>query len=44
MDRLRASWKMIDATFLGLGFTAVELDPSGYRRGGLLTIAPRLAH
>jgi pyridinium-3,5-biscarboxylic acid mononucleotide sulfurtransferase len=40
MDRLRTNWKTIDAMFAGLGFTAVELDPNGYRRGGLLAIAP----
>ncbi len=41
MDRLRANWKAIGAMFVGLGFTAVELDPRGYRRGGLLAIDPR---
>jgi pyridinium-3,5-biscarboxylic acid mononucleotide sulfurtransferase len=41
MERLRANWEAIDATFAGLGFGAVELDPRGYRRGGLLAIAPR---
>ena len=41
MDRLRANWGTIHAFFAGLGFTAVELDPQGYRRGGLLAIAPR---
>lgn len=41
MERLRANWSAIDAVFAGLGFAAVELDPQGYRRGGLLAIAPR---
>jgi uncharacterized protein len=41
MKRLRANWEAIDTAFTRLGFGAVELDPNGYRRGGLLTIAPR---
>ncbi len=41
MDRLRSSWDAISAVFVELGFAAVELDPAGYRRGGLLAIAPR---
>lgn len=41
IDRVRANWETIDAMFAGLGFARVELDPNGYRRGGLLTIAPR---
>jgi uncharacterized protein len=41
MERLRASWDTIAGVFAGLGFAAVELDPNGYRRGGLLAIAPR---
>jgi pyridinium-3,5-biscarboxylic acid mononucleotide sulfurtransferase len=41
MGRLRANWGAIDAAFAGLGFEAVELDPGGYRRGGLLAIASR---
>jgi uncharacterized protein len=39
MDRVRANWDTIDAAFTGLGFTLVELDPNGYRRGGLLALA-----
>jgi hypothetical protein len=27
--------------FAGLGFAEVELDPAGYRRGGLLALAPQ---
>jgi PP-loop superfamily ATP-utilizing enzyme len=41
MERLRTNWDAIDTAFAGLGFAAVELDPQGYRRGGLLAIAPR---
>jgi uncharacterized protein len=44
MDRARANWETIDVIFAKLGFSTVELDPKGYRRGGLLTIAPRTAH
>jgi uncharacterized protein len=40
MDRLRAHWSSIDAEFTSLGFERVELDPAGYRRGAMLTIAP----
>ena len=39
MERVRANWDTIDAAFSGLGFTGVELDPKGYRRGGLLALA-----
>jgi uncharacterized protein len=42
MELVRAHWDTIEATFSGLGFAAVELDPNGYRRGGLLALAPRL--
>jgi uncharacterized protein len=44
MERLRAKWDAIDAVFANLGFETVELDPRGYRRGGLLAIAPRNPH
>jgi uncharacterized protein len=40
MDRLRTNWDSIVAFFSALGFSTVELDPKGYRRGGLLAIAP----
>jgi uncharacterized protein len=40
MDRVRAQWRSIDAEFSSLGFDEVELDPAGYRRGALLTLAP----
>ena len=43
MDRLRAQWSSVDAEFSSLGFDEVELDPAGYRRGALLTIAPHSA-
>jgi pyridinium-3,5-biscarboxylic acid mononucleotide sulfurtransferase len=41
MERLRGDWKRIELVFAELGFTSVELDPDGYRRGGLLALAPR---
>jgi uncharacterized protein len=41
MPLLRAHWEAIDTVFAGLGFEMVELDPQGYRRGGLFAIAPR---
>jgi uncharacterized protein len=41
MAQLLAQWEAIDTVFAGLGFEMVELDPQGYRRGGLLAIAPR---
>lgn len=41
IDRLRVCWDTITTVFAGLGFAEVELDPAGYRRGGLLAIAPR---
>jgi len=43
MERLRARWDTIAVFFAELGFATVELDPNGYRRGGLLAIAPRSA-
>ena len=39
MERVRAAWVRIEEVFNGLGFTGVELDPNGYRRGGLLSLA-----
>ena len=39
MARVREHWVEIERTFGGLGFTAVDLDPQGYRRGGLLALA-----
>jgi uncharacterized protein len=40
-DRIRGAWDAVHAWFRGLGFAEVELDPAGYRRGGLLTLASR---
>ena len=40
MGLLRTRWHAVERFFAGLGFERVELDPSGYRRGGLLTLAP----
>ena len=41
LDRVRGAWDAVSAFFKGLGFAEVELDPAGYRRGGLLALAPR---
>jgi PP-loop superfamily ATP-utilizing enzyme len=43
MRLVQASWEAVDAVFTDLGFVAVELDPNGYRRGGLLAITRRTA-
>jgi uncharacterized protein len=40
MTRVRHRWEKIERVFAELGFTTVELDPHGYRRGGLLTLEP----
>jgi uncharacterized protein len=40
MGRLRSEWCAVTTFFAGLGFAAVELDPAGYRRGGLLALSP----
>jgi uncharacterized protein len=40
--RLEGAWAAIEAEFIGLGFDRVELDPRGYRRGGLLSELPVL--
>ncbi|MFL5491559.1 MAG: ATP-dependent sacrificial sulfur transferase LarE, partial [Gemmatimonadales bacterium] len=42
MERIRDQWAQVEATFLDLGFHSVELDPHGYRRGGLLALASQL--
>jgi uncharacterized protein len=39
MHILRGQWESVTLTFAELGFAAVELDPRGYRRGGLLSLA-----
>jgi uncharacterized protein len=44
MKRIQANWTAVDAAFSRFGFAAVELDPNGYRRGGLLALAPRNPH
>jgi len=41
LDRVRRAWDAVSAFFAGLGFAVVELDPAGYRRGGLLTTLTR---
>jgi uncharacterized protein len=38
-DLLERRWPEVEQTLLGFGFAAVERDPRGYRRGGLLTLA-----
>ena len=40
LERVRGAWDEVDAYFARLGFAEVELDPAGYRRGGLLTLVP----
>ena len=44
MGLVQANWEAVGAVFTDLGFAAVELDPHGYRRGGLLAIARRTPH
>jgi uncharacterized protein len=39
MDRVRGTWPEIEDRFRSLGFSRVELDPEGYRRGRLLSLA-----
>ncbi len=41
MESLRSRWETVAGFFAGLGFATVELDPEGYRRGGLLALASR---
>jgi uncharacterized protein len=40
LARVQEHWTAVVTFFSGLGFALVELDPAGYRRGGLLAIAP----
>ena len=40
LARLRGEWDAVAGFFAGLGFAGVELDPAGYRRGGLLALRP----
>jgi hypothetical protein len=35
---VREQWAAVERCFSRLGFAAVELDPAGYRRGGLLSL------
>jgi pyridinium-3,5-biscarboxylic acid mononucleotide sulfurtransferase len=42
-SRLRERWDEVERTFGALGFDRVELDPEGYRRGGLLALVPPAA-
>jgi uncharacterized protein len=37
-ERVRAAWNLVERRFHELGFAAVTLDPTGYRRGGLLRV------
>lgn len=37
-EHLQRRWETVTTFFSRLGFNSVELDPRGYRRGGLLTI------
>ena len=39
MPLLQAAWSAVVERFTALGFEVVELDPAGYRRGGLLALA-----
>jgi pyridinium-3,5-biscarboxylic acid mononucleotide sulfurtransferase len=41
MPAVRDRWPEVTSCFAALGFAEVELDPAGYRRGGLLTLATR---
>lgn len=40
MERLRSRWEAVERVFGEIGIERVELDPAGYRRGGLLALAP----
>ena len=40
MGILEAKWEAIEVAFAHFGFAEVEMDPNGYRRGGLLALAP----
>ena len=41
MALVRGEWEAVAERFAALGFASVELDPVGYRRGGLLTLGTR---
>lgn len=36
---VKSAWAAVEAYFSSIGFDSVELDPAGYRRGGLLAMA-----
>ena len=38
MSLVRQAWPRLETGFAALGFERVELDPAGYRRGGLLSL------
>jgi uncharacterized protein len=40
MEMLEANREAIGVAFSSFGFAEVEIDPNGYRRGGLLALAP----
>jgi pyridinium-3,5-biscarboxylic acid mononucleotide sulfurtransferase len=42
MEQVRATWAAVLARFTALGFERVELEPEGYQRGRLLSLAPSL--
>lgn len=44
MGLVQSNWEAVGAVFTDLGFVTVELDPDGYRRGGLLAITRPTAH
>jgi uncharacterized protein len=37
-DKVTGVWKQVEGRFGELGFSTVELDPRGYRRGSLLPV------
>jgi uncharacterized protein len=41
IERVRERWAEVAVFFADLGFAATDLDPKGYRRGGLLALAGR---
>ena len=43
MALVRARWEEVRRFFEGLGFDEVGMDPTGYRRGRLLSLVPGTA-
>ncbi|MEO7986376.1 MAG: ATP-dependent sacrificial sulfur transferase LarE [Gemmatimonadales bacterium] len=39
MPTVKDAWAAVERYFSSIGFESVELDPAGYRRGGLLALA-----